>query len=136
MAARNVKILEPSTTVKKPYSMNNMYLDPINVEPNVDVSEEFPIMPNDMEDVEASETSNKPKFITTLSKSGMIIMDRHDVYKNIRVLISRVLGIKPKTGVVSDVSLSLAQPDNTTETSLDKFDVNVSIVSPEKSKDK
>ncbi|XP_050919117.1 uncharacterized protein LOC127136624 [Lathyrus oleraceus] len=56
--------------------------------------------------------------------------------RNIHVLISHVLGIEPKTGVVSDVSTSLAQPDNTTETRLDKFDVNVSTQSYEKSEDK
>ncbi|XP_050886712.1 uncharacterized protein LOC127091990 [Lathyrus oleraceus] len=136
MAARNVKILEPSTAVKKPHYMTSLYLDPINVEPNVGASEECLIMPNFMEDVEASKTSNKPRSITTLSKSIMIVADRDDVDKNIRVLISQILGIKPKTGVVLDVSTSLTQPNNTTETPLDKSDVNVSTLSPEKLKDK
>ncbi|XP_050908497.1 uncharacterized protein LOC127122156 [Lathyrus oleraceus] len=96
MAARNVKILEPSTVVKKPHSMTNLYLDAINVEPNV---------------------------------------DRDDVDKTICVLVSQVLEFEPKI-VVPDVSTSLAQPDYTTETPLDKFDVNVHTLSPEKLKDK
>ncbi|XP_050914729.1 uncharacterized protein LOC127129619 [Lathyrus oleraceus] len=66
----------------------------------------------------------------------MIVADRDGVDKNIHVLISQVLGIEPKTSVMQDVSTSLAQLDNTTETPLDKFDVNRSTQSPEKSKDK
>lgn len=89
-----------------------------------------------MEDVEAYETSNRPKFVTTLSKYSMIIADRDDIDKNNRALISQVSGIEPKTGVVPVVSTSLAQPDNTTETPLDKFDVNVYTLSLKKSKDK
>lgn len=73
-------------------------------------------MPNVMKDVKAFETSNRPRSVTTLSKSRMIVADRDDVDKNICVLISQVLGIEPKTNVVPDVSMSLAQPDNTTET--------------------
>lgn len=46
----------------------------------------------------------------------MNIADKDDVDKNIRVRISQVLGIEPKTNVLSDVSASLAQPDNTTKT--------------------
>lgn len=38
----------------------------------------------------------------------MIVDDIDDVDKNICVLISQVLGIEPKTGVVPDVSTSLA----------------------------
>ncbi|XP_050909888.1 uncharacterized protein LOC127123731 [Lathyrus oleraceus] len=134
MTARNVKIVEPSTTVKKPQSMTSLYLDPVNVEPNVGASEECPVIPNVMEDVEASKPSNKPMYVTTLSKSSMIISDKDNVDKNISVLFSHVLGIEPKTGVVSDVSTSLAQPDNTTETPQDKSDVNMLTLSPEKSK--
>lgn len=48
----------------------------------------------------------------------MIVADRDDIDKNIRVLISQVFGIEPKTGVVPDVYTSLAQPDNITETPL------------------
>lgn len=73
-------------------------------------------MPNVMEDVEAYQTSNRPRFVTILSKSSIIVADRDDVDKNIRTLISQVLGIKPKTGVVLDISTSLAQSKNTTET--------------------
>ncbi|XP_050909125.1 uncharacterized protein LOC127122893 [Lathyrus oleraceus] len=113
-----------------------MYLDPINVEPNVGAYEECHVMPNVMENVEASETSNRPRSIITLSKSSMIVVDIDDVDKNICVLISQVLRIELKTGVVLDVSTSLAQPNNTTKTPLDKSDVNVSTHSPKKSKDK
>ncbi|XP_050909774.1 uncharacterized protein LOC127123616 [Lathyrus oleraceus] len=60
MTARNIKTLESSTVVKKPRSMTSMYLDPISVEPNVGDFEEWHVMPNVMEDVEASETSNRP----------------------------------------------------------------------------
>lgn len=35
----------------------------------------------------------KPRFFTTLSKSSMIIAARDNVDRNIRVLISQVLGI-------------------------------------------
>ena len=66
----------------------------------------------------------------------MIVADRDDVDKNIRVRISQLLGIKPKTGVVPNVSTSLAQPDYTTKIPLSKTDVNVSTLSLEKSKDK
>ncbi|XP_050875270.1 uncharacterized protein LOC127078899 [Lathyrus oleraceus] len=89
-----------------------------------------------MEDVEASETYNIPRYVTTLSKSSMIITNRDNVDRNICLLISQVLHIEPKIGVVPDVSTSLAQPDNITETPLDNSDVNVSTLSPEKSKDK
>lgn len=95
--------------------MTNLYLDPINVEPNVGVYEECPIMPNVTEYFEASETSNRPRSVTNLSKSNMIVAERDDVDKNICMLISQVLGIKPKTSVVLDVSTSLAQPHNTTK---------------------
>ncbi|XP_050885345.1 uncharacterized protein LOC127090138 [Lathyrus oleraceus] len=86
MAARNVKIPEPSTDVKKPHSMASLYLDPINVKPNVGASEECPVMRNVMKNVEASEISNRPRFVTTLSKSSMIVADRDDVDKNIHSL--------------------------------------------------
>lgn len=52
------------------------------------------------------------------------------------MLISQVLGIEPKTDVVSDVSTSLAQTDNPTETTLDKSNENVSTQSPEKLEEK
>lgn len=94
--AKNVKTLEPSTTVKKPHSMTNLYLDPISVEPNVGVSKYGPVMLNVMEGVEASETNNRPRFVTTLSKSNMIVTDKDNVEKNICVLISQVLGIEPR----------------------------------------
>ncbi|XP_050919038.1 uncharacterized protein LOC127136534 [Lathyrus oleraceus] len=136
MTARNVKTLELSTIVKKPQSMTSLYLDPISVEPNVGISKDRPVLTNVMEDVETSKTSDKPRSVTTLSKSNVIVEDRDDVYKNIHVLISQVLGIEPKIDVVPDVSTSLAQPDNTTETLMDKSDVNVSTLSPEKLKDK
>lgn len=107
------------TAVKKPMSMTSLYLDPISIEPNVDVSKDCPATTNVMENVEAYETRNKPRSITTLSKYSMIVADRDDVNKNIRVLISQVLGIAHKTNVVSDVSTSLAQPDNNTENPID-----------------
>lgn len=86
-----------------------------------------------MKNVETYENTSKPIFVTTLSKSSMIVADKDEVDKNICVLVSQVLGIELKTSVVPDVSTSLAQPDNTTETPLDKYDVNVSTQSPEKS---
>lgn len=116
--------------------MTSMYLEPINVEPNVDASAKCPILQNVMENVETSKNTSKPRSVTTLSKSSMIVDDRCDVDKHIHVLISQVLGIEPNTGVVPDVSISLAQRDNTTDTALDKFDVNMSIQSPEKLEDK
>lgn len=110
--------------------MTSMYFDPINVEPNVDASAKIYVVLNVMENVETSENTNKPRSTTTLSKSSMIVVDRDDVDKNICVLISQSLGIEPKTGVVPDVSTSLAQPYNPIETSLDKSDANMSTWSP------
>lgn len=136
MAARNVKILEPSIAVRKSHSMTSLYLDPINVEANVSSSEECLAMLNFMKNVEASETSNRPRFVTTLSKSSMIVVNRDDVNKNICVFISQVLGIEPKIGVMLNVSTSLTQPDNTTKIPLDKYDFNVFTQSPKTSKDK
>lgn len=60
MTARNVTTLEPYTAIKKPHSMSSLYLDLIIVKPNVSTSEECIIMPNVMEDVEASEINNRP----------------------------------------------------------------------------
>ncbi|XP_050875920.1 uncharacterized protein LOC127079579 [Lathyrus oleraceus] len=97
MVASNVKILEPSTVVKKPHSMTSMYLDPINVERNVDAFAKYPIALNVMENVETSKNTNKPRSVTTLTKSSMIFVDRDDIDKNIRMLISQVLGIEPET---------------------------------------
>lgn len=88
MTTMDVKILEPSTAVKKPLSMTSMYLDPINVEPNGDASAKSYVVPNVMGNVETSENTNKPRYVTTLSKSSMIVVDKDDVDKNIRVLIS------------------------------------------------
>lgn len=141
MAASDVRKFEPSTAIKKPHSMTSMYLDPINVEPNIDASSKSYVVPKVMENVETSENTNKHRFVTTLSKSGMIVAERDNVDKYIRVMISQVLGIKPKTVVVSDVSTSLAQTDSPIETSLDKSDgkpdsENVPTKSPEKSEEK
>lgn len=66
----------------------------------------------------------------------MIIADRDDVDKNIHVLISQVLGIDPKTNVMSDVSTSLSQLDNNTENPRDNPDVHAPTLFPEKSQDK
>lgn len=66
----------------------------------------------------------------------MTVDDIDDVDKNIRVLITQVLGIDPKKNVVSDVSTSLAQPDNNTENPRDKPYVNAPTMSLEKSQDK
>ncbi|KAI5418811.1 hypothetical protein KIW84_043151 [Lathyrus oleraceus] len=91
MVSHDVKILEPSTVVKKPLSMTSMYLDPINVEPNVDASAKRFVIRKVMGNVETSENTNKPRFVTTVSKSSMIVADRDDIDKNICVLISQVL---------------------------------------------
>ncbi|KAI5408155.1 hypothetical protein KIW84_054117 [Lathyrus oleraceus] len=131
---RKVRTLS-SRKGKPSKSMTSLYLHPINIEPNVDVSKDCPIMTNDMEDVEASETNNRPRSVTTLSKSNMIVADRDDIDKNICVLIFQVLGIDPQTNVVSDVSTSLA-PDNNIENPKDKPDVNALTLSPMKSQDK
>ncbi|KAI5387431.1 hypothetical protein KIW84_073529 [Lathyrus oleraceus] len=108
MTARNMNDPEPPTVVKKPQSMTSLYVDPISIEPNVDMSKDCPVMINVMEYVEASETSNRPRYVTTLSKPSMIVTDRDDVDKNFCVLISQVF----------------------------KPDVNSHTLSPEKSQDK
>lgn len=84
--------------------MTSLYIDPISIEPNVGMNEDFSTATNVVDNVEASRTSNKPRTITTLSKSSVIVAGIDDVDKNICVLISQVLGINPKTNVVLDVS--------------------------------
>ncbi|XP_050878659.1 uncharacterized protein LOC127082464 [Lathyrus oleraceus] len=106
MVVSDVKNIELSTFVKKPHSMISLSLDPINDKPNVD------------------------------AYSKVILFQKYNVDKNIRVLISQVLGIEHKTGVVSDVSTSLAQTDNPIETPQGKSNENVSTQSPEKSEEK
>lgn len=132
----NMNDPEPPTGVNKPMSMTILYLDPISIEPNIGLNEDCSTVTNLMENVEAFGTSNKPRFIIALSKSSMIIADKDDVDKNIRVLISQVLGIDYKTNVMPDVSTSLAQPDNNTENPRDNPDVHAPTLSPEKSQDK
>ncbi|KAI5438461.1 hypothetical protein KIW84_024266 [Lathyrus oleraceus] len=127
---------KPLTGVNKPMSMTSLYLDPISIEPNVGMNEDCSATRNVMENVEASRTNNKPRSVTTLSKSSVIFGDRDDVDKNIHVLISQVLGIVPKKNVVSNVSTSLAQQDNNTENPKNNLDVNAPTFSLEKSQDK
>lgn len=136
MAASDVINLEPSTNVKKPHSMTSVYLDSINVEPNVDASAKTYFVPKLMGNIETYENNNKPKFVTTLSKYSMIVAKRDNVDQYIHVLISQVLGIEPKIGVFPNVSTSLAQTDNPTETPIYKFDGNVSTQSPKKLEEK
>lgn len=116
--------------------MTSMYLDPINVKSNIDASAKNHVVPNIMGNVETVENTNKPRYVTTLSKSSMIVAERDNVDKNICVLIYQVLGIEPKTGVVSDVFTYLAQVDNPTETLMDKPDGIASTQSLEKSEEK
>lgn len=116
--------------------MTSLYLDPISIEVNVDMSKDYPVMTNVMKYIEAYETSNRPRSVTTLSKSSMIVADRDYVGKSIHVLISQVLGIDLKTNSVSGISTSLAQPYTNTDNPMDKYNVNVPTLSFEKSKDK
>lgn len=125
---RNINDPEPPTGVKKPMSMTSLYLDPISIEPNVGMRRLFHCE-NVMENVEASGTNNKPIFVTTLSKSSMIVADKDDVDKNIRVQISHVLGINLKNNVVPDVSTSLAQLDNNNENPIDNPDIHAPTLS-------
>lgn len=136
MDASNVRNLDLATAFKKPHLMTSLYLDPINVELNVDASAKSFVVPKVMGNIETYENTNKLRSVTTLNKSSMIIGERDNVNKNIRVLISQVLGIESMTGVAMDVSTSLAQTDNPTETPHDKSDENVSTQSPEKSEEK
>ena len=80
--------------------MTSLYLDPINVTHNVDASVKSSIVPKVMGNVETSENTNKPRSVTTLSKSSMIVAERDSVDKNTLVLTSQVLGIEPKTSVM------------------------------------
>ncbi|XP_050914629.1 uncharacterized protein LOC127129504 [Lathyrus oleraceus] len=84
------------------------------------------ITARNMNDLEPPTGVNKPMSMTSL----------YDVDKNIRVLISQVLGIDPKKNVVSDVFTSLAQLDNNTENPKNNPDVHAPTLSPEKSQDK
>lgn len=68
MTARSINAFEPPIVVKKPQFMTSMYLKPISVEPNVDMSKDCPVATNVMEDVKAFGTNNRPRFVTTLSK--------------------------------------------------------------------
>lgn len=79
---------EPPTGVKKPMSMTSLYLDPISIEPNVNMTEDCSAVTHVVENVEASRANNKPRFVTPLSKSSAIVANRDNVDKNIRVLKS------------------------------------------------
>lgn len=116
--------------------MTSLYLDPINIEPNADMTEDYSAATKVMENVEASGTSNKPRSVTTLSKSSVIVADRDDVDKNIYVPISQVLGIDPKINVMSGVSTSLAQSDINIENPKDNPDMRAPTPSHDKSQDK
>ncbi|XP_050914791.1 uncharacterized protein LOC127129696 [Lathyrus oleraceus] len=83
ISAKNMNDPKPPTVVKKPMSMTSLYLDPINIEPYIDVSKDCPVATNVMKNVEAYGTNNKPRYVTTLSKSSVIVADRDDVDKNI-----------------------------------------------------
>lgn len=74
---------EPSTGVNKPMSMTSLYLDLICIEPDVGMNEDCFAITNVVENVVASGTSNKPKFVTSLIQSRMVVVDRDDVDKNI-----------------------------------------------------
>ncbi|XP_050896340.1 uncharacterized protein LOC127103096 [Lathyrus oleraceus] len=124
MTTKKVKTLEPSTAVKKFHSMTSLYLDPISVEPNVGVYKECLVIPNVMEDVEASKTSNRPRSVTTLSKFIMIVADINDVDKNICVLISRVLDNEGSEVITGDL-------DDKDENSVEKKDQSTDIVNIE-----
>lgn len=93
---KNTNDPEPPTGVNKPISMISLYLDPIRIEPNVGMNEDGSAVTNVADNVEASGTNNKPRFVTAFSKFSMIVANRDDVDKNIRVLISQVLEINPK----------------------------------------
>ncbi|XP_050876793.1 uncharacterized protein LOC127080517 [Lathyrus oleraceus] len=136
MTVRNMNDPELPPGVKKPMFMTSLYLDPISIEPNVGMNEACSDVTSVMENFEAFVPSNKPRFVTTLRKSSVIVADRDGVNKNICVLISQVLGIDPKKNVVPDVSISLTQPDNNTKNPRDNPDVHAQTLSPEKSQDK
>lgn len=85
MAASDIRNFEPSTTVKKPRSMTSLYLDPINVEPNVDASAKSYNVPKVMRNVETYKNTDKLRFVTILSKYSVIVAERHNVDKDIRV---------------------------------------------------
>ncbi|XP_050915846.1 uncharacterized protein LOC127130940 [Lathyrus oleraceus] len=102
----------------------------IRIEPNVGMNEDGFVATNVADNAKAYGTVNKPISITALSKSSMIVTDRDGIDKNIRVLISQVLGIEPKTNVVSNSSTSLAQPDNNTENPINNPDIKNLIDQP------
>ncbi|XP_050889941.1 uncharacterized protein LOC127095271 [Lathyrus oleraceus] len=144
-----IRNIEPSVVVKKPHSMTILYLDPIkttDVEPNV-----VPIVMGSVEST-AKPGSGKtrsnssvvsldnPRSDNTLGQSGMNVTDKDIVDKIIRLIVSQILGIEPKSDVVPDVTTSLAQTDHLVETPLEKFDGKsnsefVPIKSPEKSEE-
>ncbi|KAI5415325.1 hypothetical protein KIW84_040682 [Lathyrus oleraceus] len=137
MDASDVKNYEPSTVVKKTHSMTSLCLDPINVKPNVDASIKSYDVPKVMRNVETYENTNKPRSVMTLSKSSVIVAKRDNLDKDICVLICQVLGIEPKTVVVPDVSIYLAQTDNLIDESDEKPDSeHVLTKSPEKYEEK
>ncbi|KAI5386666.1 hypothetical protein KIW84_072988 [Lathyrus oleraceus] len=84
ITVRNMNDPQPSTGVNKPMSMTSLYLDPINIEPNVGMNEDCSAATNVIENVKDYGTNNKLRSVTTLSKSSMIVCDRDDVDKNIR----------------------------------------------------
>ncbi|KAI5431209.1 hypothetical protein KIW84_035392 [Lathyrus oleraceus] len=127
MAASDVRSLEPSTVVK-PISMTNLYLDLINVEQNVDASSKSFFVPEVMGNVETSKNTNKPRSATTLSKSSMIVVERDNNDENIRVLISQVLGIEPKIEEKDDSDGMYDDLSDKEENSSEKKDRSTDIV--------
>ncbi|XP_050902793.1 uncharacterized protein LOC127115250 [Lathyrus oleraceus] len=121
MDASDVRNFEPITAIKKPHSMNSLYLDPINVEPNVDASTKSYVVPKVMGNVETFENTNKPRFATTLSKSSMIVAERDNVDKDICVLISQVLEKDDSNGMSGDLT-------DKEENSGEKKDQSIDIV--------
>ncbi|XP_050896478.1 uncharacterized protein LOC127103258 [Lathyrus oleraceus] len=111
-----IRNIQPFVVVKKPHSMTNLYLDPIkttNIESDV---------------IASAKGSIVPKVMDTIGK-------------HIRVLISQILGIEPKSDLVSDVTTSLAQTNHPIEIPLEKSDgksdsESVPIKSPEKYEEK
>lgn len=126
--------------------MTILYLDPIkttDVEPNV-----VPIVMGSVESTaklgsekprsnSSAVSLDNPRSDNTLGQSCMNVTDKDIIDKIIRVIVSQILGIEPKSDVVPDVTTSLAQTDHPVETPLEKFDGKsdsefVSIKSPEK----
>lgn len=139
-----IRNVESSVADKKPHTMTSLYLEHIktpNVDPDVVTSTKGHVVTNVMGSVGTSEKSaskivslDNPRAEKTLGQSSLNVTIDDIIDKSIHVSLSKTLVAEPESGVMPNVTTSLAQPDHPIETnSCGEFDnESVPIESPEK----